>query len=537
MTDYGRRLSFGAFITPSAASAPRIVELAQLAERLGLDLLTFQDHPYQPAFLDTWTLISYLAARTERIGLSGNVLNLPLRPPAVLARSVASLDRLSGGRIELGLGAGAFWEAIEAMGGTRLAPGEAVTALGEAIEVIRQIWDADARGGVRVEGERYRVHGAKRGPAPAHPVGIWLGAYKPRMLRLVGAKADGWLPSLSYLGDGDGDLARGHAAIDDAALAAGRQPADIRRLLNVGVEDVNPEAGNIDDDLVGWTERLAGYALGGVDTFILAADDARTLELLSGEVAPRVLELVEAERSGGASFPEPSPEPDVDVPIAVQPKRPDPAEAANEAAQWSRLGLQPTPPPDRQLVTEQPWDETSRPRRRPTTDDVAYTARGRAVGQHLIEVHDSLRSELTAVRDVLDQVRQGTIEAGTARSLINDLTIRQNDWTLGAYCASYCRVVTGHHSLEDASIFPHLRASEDELAPVLDRLASEHEVIHEVLELLDRTLVAFIAEPDDFTDLQHAVDLLTDTLLSHLSYEEGQLVEPLARLGFYAHQV
>ncbi len=521
MTDYGRRLSFGAFITPSAASAPQVVELAQLAERLGLDLLTFQDHPYQPAFLDAWTLISYLAARTERISLSGNVLNLPLRPPAVLARSVASLDRLSGGRIELGLGAGAFWEAIEAMGGTRLVPGEAVTALGEAIEVIRQIWDADARGGVRVDGERYRVHGAKRGPAPAHPVGIWLGAYKPKMLRLVGARADGWLPSLSYLGDGD--LARGHAAIDDAARSAGRQPADIRRLLNVSVED----------DVAGWTERLAGYALGGVDTFILAADDARTLELLSGEVAPRVLELVKAERSGGAS----SPQPDVGVTILVQPRRPDPAEAANEAAQWSRLGLQPTPPPDRQLVTGQPWDEASRPRRRPSTDDVAYSARGRAVGQHLIEVHDSLRSELTAVRDVLDQVRQGSTEAGAARSLINDLTIRQNDWTLGAYCASYCRVVTGHHSLEDASIFPHLRASEDELAPVLDRLASEHEVIHEVLESLDRTLVAFIAEPDDFTDLQHAVDLLTDTLLSHLSYEEGQLVEPLARLGFYPHQV
>ena len=79
--------------------------------------MTFQDHPYQPRFLDTWTLLSVLAAQTSTVRLAPNVANLPLRPPAVLARSVASLDILSGGRVELGLGAGAFWDAIEANGG------------------------------------------------------------------------------------------------------------------------------------------------------------------------------------------------------------------------------------------------------------------------------------------------------------------------------------------------------------------------------------------------------------------------------------
>ena len=93
-----------------------MVALAGVAEAAGLELLSFQDHPYQPAFLDTWTLLSFLAARTERVRLAPNVLNLPLRPPAMVARSAASLDLLSGGRVELGLGAGAFWEAIEAMG-------------------------------------------------------------------------------------------------------------------------------------------------------------------------------------------------------------------------------------------------------------------------------------------------------------------------------------------------------------------------------------------------------------------------------------
>ena len=127
--DYGHRLEFGAFITPAAANPEAPVLLSQVAEASGLDLVTFQDHPYQPAFLDTWTLMTFIAARTDSIRIAPNVLNVPLRPPAVIARSSASLDLLSGGRFDLGLGAGGFWDAIEAMGGTRLTPGQAVNAL------------------------------------------------------------------------------------------------------------------------------------------------------------------------------------------------------------------------------------------------------------------------------------------------------------------------------------------------------------------------------------------------------------------------
>ena len=116
MTDYLHELQFGVFIPPLAEQADAVVELAELAEVSGLDLVTFQDHPYQPRFLDTWTLLSVIAAKTSTVRLAPNVANLPLRPPAVLARSVASLDILSGGRVELGLGAGAFWDAIEANG-------------------------------------------------------------------------------------------------------------------------------------------------------------------------------------------------------------------------------------------------------------------------------------------------------------------------------------------------------------------------------------------------------------------------------------
>ncbi|MDV3220980.1 LLM class flavin-dependent oxidoreductase, partial [Intrasporangium sp.] len=233
MTDYGHDLLFGSFITPSATAPDQTVELALASESAGLDLVTFQDHPYQPAFLDTWTLMSYVAARTERVHLAGNVLNLPLRQPSVLARAAASLDLLSGGRLELGLGAGGFWDPIAAMGGERLTPGEAVSALSEAVDIIRGIWDVGSDQRLVVEGRHHRVAGAKRGPAPAHEVAIWVGALKPRMLRLVGEKADGWLPSLAYL-QGLEQIDESNAIVDAAASAAGRDPREVRRLLNIG---------------------------------------------------------------------------------------------------------------------------------------------------------------------------------------------------------------------------------------------------------------------------------------------------------------
>ena len=283
MTDYGHELTFGTFVTPQNQRPQDVVALAQLTEQAGLDLVTFQDHPYQPAFLDTWTLLSWVAAKTERVRLSGNVLNLPLRPPAVLARAAASLDLLSGGRFELGLGAGAFWDAIEAMGGPRRSPRETREALSEAIDVIRAIWDAAAeRRGVYVDGRHYRVQGAKRGPAPEHHISIWIGALKPGMLRLIGEKADGWLPSLAYLQDGD--LERGNRIIDEAASAAGRDPREIRRLLNI-----SPDVATVD--------RLLPLALEhGIGTFILWADDPRAIELYGAEVAPALREAVAQER-------------------------------------------------------------------------------------------------------------------------------------------------------------------------------------------------------------------------------------------------
>jgi alkanesulfonate monooxygenase SsuD/methylene tetrahydromethanopterin reductase-like flavin-dependent oxidoreductase (luciferase family) len=288
--DYGHELQFGTFITPVNDPPRAAVDRAQLSEQLGYDLVSFQDHPYQPRFLDTWTLLTWVAARTDRIRLAGNVLNIPMRPAPVLARAAASLDLLSGGRFELGLGAGGFWDAMEAMGVTRRTPAESVGQLGEAVDVIRAIWDADARRPLRYDGTYYQLSGAKRGPRPAHDIPISLGAYKPRMLRLVGAKADGWLPSLSYLKPGD--LASGNAVIDAAAREAGRDPREIRRLLNVF-----GEPGKATDR---WVRELLPLALqDGVGTFILGSDDPGELQRFAEEVVPALREAVARERATG----------------------------------------------------------------------------------------------------------------------------------------------------------------------------------------------------------------------------------------------
>lgn len=297
MTDYGHDLLFGTFITPVARPVHQAVDLAIVADQAGLDLVTFQDHPYQPAFHDTWTLLSYVAARTERIHVAGNVLNVPLRNPAVLARSAASLDRLSGGRVELGLGARGFWDAIVAMGGRRLTPGQSVEALEEAITIIREVWDIDQQRGIFFDGKYYQIKGAKRGPAPVHDISIWVGAYKPRILRMTGRAADGWVPSLGYLPGGVADLAEMNKYIDEGASKADRDPAAVRRLLNIGGRFAPAGQGLLNGPPEQWAEQLASIALTyGISGFILATDDATSIEIFAEEVAPATRALVAAER-------------------------------------------------------------------------------------------------------------------------------------------------------------------------------------------------------------------------------------------------
>lgn len=535
MPDHGHDLLFGTFLTPRADRPGLVVEQALLTERLGLDLVTVQDHPYQARFLDAWTLLSVIAARTSRVRVAPNVANLPLRPPAVLARSVASLDLLTGGRVELGLGAGAFRDPIAAMGGPRLSAAEGVDALEEGIAVIRAVWDADGPA-VRVDGRHHRVIGTHPGPAPAHDVGIWLGAYKPRMLRLTGRLADGWLPSSPYAAPEV--LAGLNAVIDDAALEAGRRPSDVRRLYNI----TGTFAGTGTEFLAGpantWIEQLAELAVTeGISGFILMGDDPELVRRFAGDVVPGVRELVAAERARPGSAPGGDVAPAGDAmagdAMAGDAAAPGAVVIARAASTDEVAGVRVTPDDGKRLSDERVWDETARPSGPPPDPERRYSERERAAGRHLVDVHDHLRQELTQLRDLVEQVTAGALDPGVARSHINTMTMRQNNWTVGAYCESYCRLVTGHHSLEDRRVFPHLRRHEPALVPVLDRLEAEHLAVHDVLERFDRALVAFVTGPEGAVGLRAALDLVTDTLLSHLSYEERELVEPLSRAGLF----
>lgn len=291
MPDYGRDVTFGYFLIPNAADP--LLDIAREIEARGLDWIGIQDHPYQRRFVDTWTLLGAVAAVTTRVGFFPDVANLPLRPPAMMAKAAASLDVLSGGRFELGLGAGNFWDAIEAYGGPRRSPRDSLAALEEAILAIRLIWSGERN--LRFSGEHYRLAGAHSGPVPLHPIGIWLGVYGPRALRLAGRLADGWLPSLR------GDiavLADGSARLDDAASAAGREPAEIRRVINVSGQITDGATlGLLRGPVDQWVDQLTDLAVGyGFDTFLFWGEGDDQLPRFAEEIAPAVRVQVAAER-------------------------------------------------------------------------------------------------------------------------------------------------------------------------------------------------------------------------------------------------
>jgi alkanesulfonate monooxygenase SsuD/methylene tetrahydromethanopterin reductase-like flavin-dependent oxidoreductase (luciferase family) len=296
--DAARPLHFGISVIPYADEVERIHALVGAADEGGLELVGIQDHPYQHRFLDSFALIATLLAETQRISFFTDVANLPLRLPAVLAKAAASLDVLSGGRFELGLGGGAFGPGIAGMGGPQRTGGETVEAVEEAIEVIRLMWSDQPS--VSFEGRHYRIEDARPGPPPVHPIGLWLGAFRPRMIRLVGRKADGWVPSLGVLTRED--LRAGNQQIDAAAGAADRDPRQIRRILNLhGVigESLAPPTRELPvgylrgaDPLAGppewWAETLRGFVDDGFDTLIFwAVEPTREqVERFAGEVVP-----------------------------------------------------------------------------------------------------------------------------------------------------------------------------------------------------------------------------------------------------------
>jgi alkanesulfonate monooxygenase SsuD/methylene tetrahydromethanopterin reductase-like flavin-dependent oxidoreductase (luciferase family) len=311
MPDYGHDVEFGYFLVPDADDSEGVVETAVLADKLGYDLLGVQDHPYQRRHLDTLSLLAFILARTERVRVFQAVGNLPLRPPAVFAKAAATLDRLSGGRFEAGLGAGGYLLPAEAMGAPGLTPGESLEALEEAVAIVRAFWSGES--GLRFDGRHYQLNGLKPGPLPAHAISVWLGAAKPRGLALTGRVGDGWVaPLMNYMPPALTGPAQDR--IDRAARDAGRDPREIRRMyLVVGEFTARPvaPASDMDQAIVGppehWTEVLTRLSLelGFSDFILVAPPDPDKLRTLIEDVAPEVRERVSAARAGVPSPREP----------------------------------------------------------------------------------------------------------------------------------------------------------------------------------------------------------------------------------------
>jgi alkanesulfonate monooxygenase SsuD/methylene tetrahydromethanopterin reductase-like flavin-dependent oxidoreductase (luciferase family) len=191
-----RGITIGLSVSTAATPGADPVAAAREAEDLGFDFVSASDHLHgrQPTW-ETWTMLSWIAAATSHIKVATRVLGVPYRPPAVLAKMAETFDRLSDGRLILGLGGGAVDEEFRAFGFPVRSPRDKVDGLEEAIRIARGLW---SRPGFTFEGRLYRTDGADLEPKPERRIPIWLGTYGNRALALTGRLVDGWIPSLGY---------------------------------------------------------------------------------------------------------------------------------------------------------------------------------------------------------------------------------------------------------------------------------------------------------------------------------------------------
>ena len=287
-------IQFGLNISTTADQGADPVGDAKRAEQLGFDFVSSSDHPCgtSPTF-ETWTMLSWIAAATSRIRIATRVLGVPYRPPAMVAKMAETLDRLSGGRLILGLGGGASDDEFRAFGLRVPSPREKTEGLEEAVTIIRGLWSDRS---FTFNGRHYHTDAADIEPKPDHRIPIWLGTFAPRALRVTGRLADGWIPSLGYAPPDEVKVMR--ERVLEAARAAGRDPAEITCAYNVGVR-IDEQAGT-DPSVVSGppeavAEQLAGFVKLGFSTLNFMPNGGGTrgqVERLAAEVLPAVRDAV-----------------------------------------------------------------------------------------------------------------------------------------------------------------------------------------------------------------------------------------------------
>jgi alkanesulfonate monooxygenase SsuD/methylene tetrahydromethanopterin reductase-like flavin-dependent oxidoreductase (luciferase family) len=273
-----RPLLIGIGVSTSAAADADPLAEALAAERLGYDFVSASDHPVgtHPSY-ETTTLLTWIAARTRRIGIMSRVLGVPFRRPGMVAKTAESLQRLSAGRLILGLGGGYSDEEIGALGGPVPSPRAKVDGLADAIEIMRRVW---AEPSVTYRGVVHSVHELSLQPKPERPIPIWVGTYGTRALGVTGRLADGWIPSLGFA-----PPARVPELLDRiraAAVAAGRPPDAVRAIYNVPIR-LDARARTTEEAVAGSAadviEQLRAFTDLGFTGFSLtpAADQAQAI--------------------------------------------------------------------------------------------------------------------------------------------------------------------------------------------------------------------------------------------------------------------
>lgn len=285
-----KSLTFGVGVSTAAVPDADPVAEALTAERLGFDFVSASDHPSgnHPTYA-TWTLLTWIAAATTRIAVATRVLSVPFRSPALVAKMAETLDRLSGGRLILGLGGGAADGELRAFGLPVPSPRHKIDGLEDAVRIIRGLWSEPA---FTYTGPVHHASAAALEPKPAHRIPIWLGTFGDRGLALTGRLADGWIPSLGYASATELTAMRGRVLA--AAQAAGRDPDDITCALNLETHLGQPAAG-YPDALSGGSDQVAAslrdFISAGFTSFnFMPVGDARArqIEQLATEVIPAV---------------------------------------------------------------------------------------------------------------------------------------------------------------------------------------------------------------------------------------------------------
>lgn len=287
MTD----LLFGLSVSPSAEAGADPVRDAMMAERLGFDFISTSDHPCgtEPSY-EVWTMLTWIAAATSRIRIATRVLGVPYRPPAMVAKMAETLDRLSGGRLILGLGGGYSDDEFRAFGLRVPTPRDKVDGMAEAIRIIRGLW---SQSDLTVSGRLYHTDRATIEPKPAHRIPIWLGTFGDRALAVTGQLADGWIPSYGFAPPERIPAMR--EGVYAAARRAGREPADITCAYHLQVElgaHTDPAAGVIGGSAEAVAERLTSFVGLGFTAMSIAltgsdpAEREEQAEYFAREVIP-----------------------------------------------------------------------------------------------------------------------------------------------------------------------------------------------------------------------------------------------------------